>query len=66
MGVLQKNCRTTAKKALAYRGKSDQDTGNDSLALGLGVVLYLPIDIDIDINAGELFVCPLSCRFESK
>ena len=43
MGNLQKKCRTTEKKSLAYRGKSGQNTGNDFLALGLGVVLYLPI-----------------------
>ena len=43
MGNLQKKCRTTGKKSLAYRGKSGQNTGNDFLALGLGVVLYLPM-----------------------
>ena len=42
MENLQKKRRTTGKKALAYRGKSGQSTGNDFLALGLGVVLYLP------------------------
>ena len=42
MGNLQKKRRTTGKKALAYRGKSGQNTGNDFLALRLGVVLYLP------------------------
>ena len=42
MGNLQKKRRTTGKRALAYRGKSGQNTGNDFLALGLGVVLYLP------------------------
>ena len=26
MGILQKKCRTTGKKALAYRGKGDQNT----------------------------------------
>ena len=42
MENLQKKCRTTGKKSLAYRGKSGQNTGNDFLALGLRVVLYLP------------------------
>ena len=42
MKNLQKKCRTTGEKSLAYRGKSGQNTGNDFLALGLGVVLYLP------------------------
>ena len=41
MGNLQKKCRTTRQKTLAYRGKSGQDSGNDFLALRLGVVLYL-------------------------
>ena len=41
MGILQKKCRTTGKKSLAYRGKGDQNAGNDFLALGLGVVLDL-------------------------
>ena len=42
MGILQKKCRTTAKKALAYRGKTDQNTDIAFLALRLGVFLYLP------------------------
>ena len=42
MGILQKRCRTTAKKALAYRGKAGQNTDTAFLALRLGVVLYLP------------------------
>ena len=41
MGILQKKCRTTGKKALAYRGKGDQNTDIAFLALRLGVVLYL-------------------------
>ena len=41
MGILQKKCRTTGKKALAYRGKGGQNTDTDFLALRLGVVLYL-------------------------
>ena len=41
MGNLQKKRRTAGKTALAYRGKSGQNTGNDFLALRLGVVLYL-------------------------
>ena len=43
MGILQKKCRTTAKKALAYRVKSGQDTDTAFLAIWLGVVLNLPI-----------------------
>ena len=38
MGILQKKCRTTGKKALAYRGKGGQNTGTVFLALRLGVV----------------------------
>ena len=41
MGSLQKKCRTTGKRALAYRGKGGQNTGTASLALRLRVVLYL-------------------------
>ena len=41
MGFLQKKCRTTGKKALAYRGKGGQNTDTAFLALRLGVVLYL-------------------------
>ena len=41
MGILQKKCRTTGKKALAYRGKGGQNTGTGFPALRLGVVLYL-------------------------
>ena len=41
MGNLQKKCRTTGKKSVAYRGKSGQNTGTDFPALRLGVVLYL-------------------------
>ena len=41
MGILQKKRRTPGKKALAYRGKSGQNTGTAFLALRLGVVLYL-------------------------
>ena len=41
MGILQKKRRTTGKKALAYRGKGDQNTGTAFLALRLGVVLHL-------------------------
>ena len=41
MGILQKKCRTTGKKALAYRGKGGQNTGTAFPALRLGVVLYL-------------------------
>ena len=41
MGILQKKCRTTAEKALAYRGKGGQNTDVAFLALRLGVVLYL-------------------------
>ena len=44
MGNRQKKRRTTGKKALAYRGKSDQNTDSDFLALGLRVVLYLPTE----------------------
>ena len=43
MGFLQKECRTTGKKALAYRGKGGQNTDTAFLALRLGVVLYLLI-----------------------
>ena len=42
MGILQKKCRTTEKKALAYRGKAGQTTDIAFLALRLGVDLYLP------------------------
>ena len=35
MGNLQKQRRTTGKKALAYRGKSGQNTGNDFSCLGV-------------------------------
>ena len=41
MGILQKKCRTTEEKALAYRGKGGQNTGTAFSALRLGVVLYL-------------------------
>ena len=41
MGILQKKCRTTGKKALAYRGKGGQNTGTGFPALRLGVVRYL-------------------------
>ena len=41
MGFLQKKCRTTGEKALAYRGKGGQNTDTAFLALRLGVVLYL-------------------------
>ena len=41
MGILQKKCRTTGKKALAYRGKGGQNTGTAFPALRLGVVRYL-------------------------
>ena len=44
MGILQKKRRTSGKKALAYRGKGDQNIDIASLALRLGVVLYLPIN----------------------
>ena len=43
MGILQKKCRTTGKKALAYRGKGGQNTGTAFPALRLGVVPYLLI-----------------------
>ena len=39
MGILQNKCRTTAKKALAYRGIAGQNTDVAFLALSLGVVL---------------------------
>ena len=41
MGILQKKCRTTGKKALAYRGKGGQNTGTPFPALRLWVVRYL-------------------------
>ena len=41
MGILQEKCRTTGKKALAYRGKGDQNTDTAFLALRLRVVLDL-------------------------
>ena len=41
MGILQKKCRTTGKKALAYGGKGGQNTGMAFPALRLGVVLDL-------------------------
>ena len=40
-GILQKKCRTTGKKALAYRGNGGQNADTAFLALRLGVVLYL-------------------------
>ena len=43
MGILQKKCRTTGKKALAYRGKGGQNTDTAFLALRLRVVLDLLI-----------------------
>ena len=43
MEILHKKCRTTGKKALAYRGKGGQNTGTAFPALRLGVVLYLLI-----------------------
>ena len=43
MGILQKKCRTIAKRALAYRGEGGQNTDTACLALRLGVVLYLLI-----------------------
>ena len=44
VGILQKKCRTTGKKALAYRGKGGQNTGTAFPALRLGVVRYLLTD----------------------
>ena len=41
MGMLQKRCCTTGKKALVYRVKGHQNTDTALLALRLGVVLYL-------------------------
>ena len=41
MGMLQKKCRATAKKARAYRGKAGQNTDIAFLALRLGVVLCM-------------------------
>ena len=41
MGILQKKCRTTGKKALAYRGRGGQNTDIAFLAVRLGVVLHL-------------------------
>ena len=41
MGILQKKCRSTGKKAPAYRGKGGQNTDTDFPALRLGVVLDL-------------------------
>ena len=38
----EKRCRTTGKKALAYRRQGGQNTDTASLALRSGVVLYLP------------------------
>ena len=43
MRILQEKCRTTARKARAYRGKGGQNTGTAFLALRLGVVLSLLI-----------------------
>ena len=40
VGIFQKKCRTTGKKALAYRGKGGQNTESGFLALRLGVVLH--------------------------
>ena len=40
MEILQKKCRTTGQKALAYR-EGGQNTDIAFLALRLGVVLYL-------------------------
>ena len=45
MGILQRKCRTTGEKALAYRGKAGQNTGTAFPALRLGVVLYLLISV---------------------
>ena len=42
MGILQKKCRTTEKKLLAYRGKGGQNADTASHALRSGVVLCLP------------------------
>ena len=57
MGILQKKCRTTAKKALAYRGKGGQNTGTAFLTLGLRVVLYLPMDSVLEAsNFGNAFI----------
>ena len=44
MGILQKKCRTTGQKVLAYKGKGGQNTDTAFLALRLGVVLYLFIE----------------------
>ena len=41
VGILQKKCRTTGKKALAYRAKGGQNTDTAFLALRLRVVLDL-------------------------
>ena len=38
LGILQKKCRSTGKKALAYRGKAGQNADTAFLALRLGVV----------------------------
>ena len=61
MGILQKRCRTTAQKALAYWGKRGQNTGTDFPALRLRVVLDLLI-IAILVDQGHftkgMFVKP--------
>ena len=63
MGNPQKKRRTTGKKALAYRGKGGQNTGNDFLALGLGVVLYLPKTESAELaRFGPPFLPKRSCR----
>ena len=54
MGILQKKCRTTGKKALAYRGKGGQNTGTAFPALRLRVVLYLLNDLPFK-EQGDLF-----------
>ena len=53
MGILQKKCRTTGKKALAYRRKGGQNTGTAFPALRLGVVLYLLKERKTKENKGK-------------
>ena len=45
MGILQKKCRATGKKALEYSGRGRQNTDTAFLALRLGVVLDLTLSV---------------------
>ena len=59
MGILQKKCRTTGKKALAYRGKGCQNTDTAFLALRKRLPKYRYCFSCLKVRGGAL---PSKCR----